>query len=116
MSGFIDIIKDLGPFLIAGILFIILIPAFIAHIIYVYFYNPKIVFWDWDKIKDADDDSLTWGKRVRRDIYLRTLNYDEKAKKKSIILLISFGAICELFTLSWLVICILFYFINNSFS
>ena len=111
MSGFIDIFKDLGPFLIVGILFIIIIPAFISLIIHVCFYNPKIVFWDWDKIKDADDASLTWNKRVRRDIYLRTLNYDEKAKKKSIILIISFGAICELFALSWLVICVLLYFI-----
>lgn len=108
----IEFLKNLDPFLLGTIFFIFIIPVFIGLIIYIYFYNPKIVMWDWDKIKDADADSLSWRKRYIRDAYLKTLNYDEKTKKNWIILLIAFGGFCELFILCFLAIYLLAYFLN----
>ena len=108
----IEFLKNIDPFLLGTIFFIFIIPVFIGLIIYIYFYNPKIVMWDWDKIKDADADSLSWRKRYIRDAYLKTLNYDEKTKKNWIILLIAFGGFCEFFILSFLATYLFALFLN----
>ena len=102
MSSFIEIFKHIDPFLAGVIFFIIIIPPFFAVIIYAYFYNPKIVIWDWDEIKDADDDKLTFRKRFQRDAYLSTLNQDKKTKKTMIMFTIAFGVFMEIFAFAML--------------
>ena len=76
--------------------FLIAIPLMGAFIIYTCYFNPRLNMPNWDQIKDADDSSLSWGERYKKNQFLKMVNLDKKSKTIAIIVCVAFTCLMEL--------------------